>query len=304
MLQLEDVFVFESDVTIAEKPIFESIFSKITSDDEYMNSLANLSDCEVKNILANNVLVYHASADVLYNFKELLEKASIAKSLEPVFVQYYMGYINANIDSILSDDIPCKYDFTEFPIKDLLFRAAIFEYHNYFAKVSETVTAETFAIMDNLSKHNIENITKVMSNLYSFMSSRRFEVDFEEQQAECTRLCKEYKVTDIYKSFQIVINCFDLFPFKYDKFKAAIKIKINDPDFDDIEIQRRYLISTLRKDSSYDRIAAQINIICNDYGNTMKKIETEVANEEANLRKLYEGNDKDVEEYINNLNIN
>jgi hypothetical protein len=179
----------------------------------------------------------------------------------------------------------------------------MFDYHQYLCKVREIAANETFAMLDQLSKHNVDGITEVMSNLYSYISNRQFDVDFEEQQKECLRLCKEYKVADIYKSFQIVINCFDVFPFKYAKFKNIIKIKVNDPEFDDIEIQRRYLISTLRKDSNYDRIVKQINIICNDYGDTMKKIETEIANDEANIRKLYDGYESDIDEYIKNLNI-
>lgn len=302
-MQVDDIFAFTSDVAIAEKRLFEVAFTKITGDSEYMETFANIPDNELKNVIANNLLFYHASSQVLYNLDELLDSAAIATSLRPTFMQYYHGVVSGNMESILTEDVPCKYDFTEFPIRDSLFRAAMFDYANYLAKVREIAANQTFEILDGLSKHNSENITKVMSELYSYLSSRRFQVDFEDQQLECTRLCKEYKVADIYKSFQIVINCFDLFPFKYKKFQDVIKIKVNDPGFDDIEIQRRYLISTVRKDSNYDRIVAQINAICNEYSETMSKIENEIANDEERVRKLYSGYDGDIDEYLNNLNI-
>ena len=301
MLEFGNIFDANSGVLSSDMNTFVAVFDKLSTEMNSDNDYDAIPTSDKMNILANNVILYYTTHNLLYDMDDLFKSLEIAESVKPIFMKYYKSIIEANIDTILSDDMPCKITFTEFPIGEIELRIAICGYYEYISKVKSKASNETFELLDKVSKHNIENITKVMSELYLFMQSRRFNVGFEEQQEECTRLCKEYNVSDIYKPFQIVINLFDVFPFNYNKFAKMIKYKVNDPDIDDIEIQRRYLISTLKKDSKYDVMKRQINSICDDYATTMARIEKNIEEEEVKIRNLYSGNDNEIDDYIATL---
>lgn len=298
-LEFHQVFSITSNDLAEDKAIMEAIFAKLAgemaNDPEYLT----VSRVDQMNILANNVLLYHAVKNVLYNLDDLLEKASIADSVKSVFMQYYKSVIEGNVDAILSDDMPCKCAFTEFPIKEMNLRISAYNFHDYFAKVRAKTADEVFVLMDKVTKQNIKGITEVISAMYLYMSDRKFQVPYDEQQEKCTELCKEHKVPDIYAAFQVVINLFDVFPFNYKKFERMIKYKVNDPSIEDIEIQRQYLISTLRKDSKYDAKREIINSICNDYVATMERIQKNLKNEEETIRELYKCTEEEVDEFIN-----
>jgi len=283
-----------------EKAVLVAIFNKLADEISKDADYALMSKNEQMNILANNSLIYHSVKNVLYDLDDLLVKSEVAESVKPIFKQYYKRVIEGNVDAILSDP-PCRQEFNSFPIEDKELRVAIYNYYEYMNDVRKTASDDTFAMMDKVSKHNVEGIANTMSDMYSFMQSRRFEVPLEDQQNKCAELCKHYKIADIYKSFQIVIMLFDVFPFVYNKFVKMIKYKINDPSIDDVDIQRRYLISTLAKKANYDDMKRSINHICNEYSSTMEKIEKEIKTEEDKIRGLYEGSDAEVDEYIESL---
>jgi hypothetical protein len=272
----------ETDVAVMRK-IFDSLTVSLKDDQEYQS----LDSPSKYNSMINNIYSFYASREVLWNLNELFTKLQINDSMKPVFSGYYKKFLEGNIDSILTPDMECVKGYSEFPISSDEVREGLADYCIYFTKVRELLFDQTVKTVDDVGQSSVKRIGEAMSELYSNTRNKKL-TDFDDINQECETISKKHNVVKLFDNFNIIITLFDQFPFKYETFVKHVKYVVLDPEIDKVELQRKYLLAILRKDSKYDAYRKYINLVCNEYQQTMADVQKLKDQDERRIRELYD----------------
>jgi hypothetical protein len=243
----------------------------------------------------NSLLVNFASCRVLSDIEGVIASAGLATSLHSVFQSYFVELMKGNRDTIAPDP---PFEEVVMPVSSELLRAKLAELFEYFAKVRQHLGNESLNLMAKSAEHLLNSTADALSELFAEMPDK---TDEEGLAKVVTTIGKKHKLPNLYRDFQIIILYFDLFPFNYAKFKETYKYKVNDPEINNVEVQRRYLVSLLRKDATFDRRRTMINTICDQYGTIMDKIDAEVKSESERIRELYGATTESLVDFTNQL---
>jgi hypothetical protein len=252
------------------------------------------ADCETADSRdkRNTTLINFTSCKVLSDVEGILKASKINESLYETFQTYYNYILKGNSETIIPDNpftvAELHPDF--FPISKNVLRERVLALMEYFLAVQQKVTIETFNMMAAAGENKIKTTCEALSEISQSLASMQFrgsEVRDDEIADLVKTIGDKYRLPNLYSEFQIIILYFDVFPFNYEKFKEVYTYKIGDLSIEDIEVQRRYLLSLLRKDAHYIRRRDFINRICEQYDQTLKKIKDETENETKRIRELY-----------------
>lgn len=247
-------------------------------------------------ILINQLFDNFAMCTVTLMIDDAVKALHISDSLKPKFHEYYHSILTGNIENIVLGQVFDEH--TIFPVDKQTVIAKVIEVQQYYSKVREQLITDTIELMDKLIETSLNNTSDALSEVFSQLRDCE---SFESRQELCDNIGKKYKIIDLYKRFQIIIELYDVYPFKYKQFKSVFQYAVRDPDISPIEIQRRYLISTLKRDSNYDRFSKNINDLCSNYESTMAKVEREITLEEKRIRELYGSTTDELVEYTNSI---
>lgn len=270
--------------TESEIKLLESIDQKIDTDDELDN--------------INTLLINFASCVVLSDLDGVIKAAGLAESLHETFKGYFSSVLKSNMESMLPEP-PFK-TVTDGKVPDNLVREAVASLLAYFCSLRQHVSNDVLNMMSKRAEVVLNSTLEALSELY-LISMEKNDSNESELSEMVEKVSKKHKVPNLYSDFQIVIMNFDLFPFNYNKFKSEFRYKLNDPSIDNVELQRRYLISTLKTNSTYDKKKTLINEICNSYHSTMEKVKAEIKSESKRVKSLYTGTTEELTEFTNSL---
>lgn len=261
-------------------------------------SIAEKIDASDPIDFVNTLLINFASCVVLSDLDGVIKAAGIAESLHETFKGYFSSILKSNIESMMPEP-----PFTEIaiPIPDEAVREAVSALLTYFCNLRQHVSNDVLNMMSKRAECVLNSTLEALSELYSQIPNERSNMSESEFAEIVENVAKKHKVPSLYSDFQIIIMNFDLFPFNYNKFKTEFRYKLNDPSIDSVELQRRYLISTLKTNSTYDKKKALINEICNAYQSTMERVKSEIKSESKRIKSLYGGTTENLVEFTNSL---
>lgn len=246
----------------------------------------------------NLTLINYVSCKVLPDIGGVLAASGINESLYETFRTYYNNVLKSNSESIMPEPpVTCEY-----LDRDTL-REVVLDLTKYFLEVQRVATIETLNLMGSTAEHMIKSTCEALSEVYANFKDKIIDTNISQSDLEeiTKSVSDKFKLPNLYSEFQLIITYFDTFPFNYDKFKKVYVFKVNDPAISSVEVQRRYLVSLLKKDSRYVGQRNYINRICDQYEQTMKKVEEEIDSENDRVRKLYDGTTSELIDYTNSL---
>ena len=264
---------------------------------------------------ANTTLINYASCKVLSDISGVLAASGISESLYETFRVYYNHVLKSNSEAIRPDP-PLGPDSLKYTqdychectqgshgytqdghVDSITLREAVLELIKYFLEVQR--------LMGSAAETKIKTTCDALSEIYSAYASNSASREWNGSHSDIDEIVKpisdKYKLPDLHSEFQLIITYFDTFPFNYAKFKDVYVTKVNDPAIPNIEIQRRYLVSLLKKNSHYTSQRNYINRICDQYEQTMKKVKEEINSENDRIRSLYDGTTSKLIDYTNSL---
>ena len=221
------------------------------------------------NTLLNDVMAHFASNEVLFAIDGMLVEFDIPESVRGKFRSYYQSLVKGNADSLLPPDMPFLLNLEIFPVPAELLAKTLFEFFQHFAEVRKLVFMDTLKLMDKVANETADKATKAMSEIYLFTKNKP-DVGFDELSDYCKAAFERNGSPDMYNSFSVVIGLFADFPFKHTIFRKFVYEKLHDTAIDDLELQRKYLMTTLRKDSKYDTNRKYINKMIDSYRSKME----------------------------------
>ena len=256
--------------------------------------------CLIGNTLISDTLAHFAANEVLFSIDEMLVKFDVPNSVRGKFQSYYTKLIDGNKDSLLPANLDFLPKFDQFPISADELSQLLFKFFGYFAELRKLLFEKTLDLMESTANDTAKRITDAMSEIYQFYKNKP-NVEFDELSEFCKKAFEKHKAPDMYNTFSIVINLFADYPFKYKIFNKFAYMKVHDPEFDDLELQRKYLIACLRTDSRYNTHKRNINSIINSYRSEMEIIERDIKKNEKEIRAKYANMDTDLSALIDEL---
>jgi hypothetical protein len=298
MISFEEIFSTET-IPMSDVADMRNIFNNIVSDIIEGTPKDETYDVTVRNNLLYNTISYLATKEVLFSIQDLMEKADIPNTVRGKFNSYYASMIQANASFILSEDLSFRVFRTEFPIPSIDIAMLIVNFFNYFSAAREKAFTETLILMENMARTTAESVTKSIVELCKF---KKEETTYDEMVEKAKEVFVANSAPNMYNDFMIIVELSNIVPVNYKVLVGAVYEKIRDPEIHSLELQRKYLLSVLKKDKSYNHKRAYINKLINAYSSKIDRVEREIKKDEERTRKLYsEHSEVKVDEFISEL---
>lgn len=255
--------------------------------------------------LINTLLINYASSRVLSEIGDLYKATGLAESLYETFRSYYMQFMKGNAETILPETpfgMDDQFIVDCVPIPSAVVREKIDSLLVYFCNVRKQLTNDVLNVMGKIADEIITKTCDALSKLHAEMSNGMM-ISYNEAKVNemVKKVSDEFRLPNLMSDFQIIILYFDVFPFNYNKFKEVFTYKVNDPAISSVDVQRRYLISLLKKDSQFDRKRNFINSLCSNYETVIEKVKSEVDADNERIRDLYEGSTSELMAYTDQI---
>jgi hypothetical protein len=253
------------------------------------------------NTLIADTIAHFASNEVLFAIDGMLEKFEVPTSVQGKFQSYYVKMIEGNKDSLLPANMDFLPKYKEFPVAADELAKLLLQFFSYFAELRKLLFEKTLEIMESTARDTAKRITESMSEIFQFVCDKP-DADFDTLTEFCKATFKRNNSPDMYDAFAVVIGLFDTYRFNYKLFSEFAYMKVRDLDYDNLELQRKYLLSNLRKDANYDKSRKHINSIIDMYRSKMDKIERHIKEEEKRIRNIYSvNNSTDLQSLVDEL---